>query len=72
MIRTVSLKKPITQCKAKKIQQSFIFHLQNWIDSVQPSFHVLQAYSIEEESFGPSEVNICTIEVADEVANIFS
>ena len=51
---------PITQPKSKKIQQAFILHLQNWIGSVQPSFHVLQADSIEEGPFGASEVNFCT------------
>ena len=59
--------RPITRSKAKKIQQTFILHLQIWIGSVQPSFHVLQTDSIEEGSFGASEVNICTIEVKNEV-----
>ena len=36
--------RPITRSKAKKIQQAFILHLQNWIGSVQLLFHVLQAY----------------------------
>ena len=36
--------------------------------SVRPSFHVLRADSIEERPFGATEVNICTIEVEDEVA----
>ena len=31
---------------------------------------MLQAYSIEEESFGASEMNIYTVEVEDEVASI--
>ena len=43
---------PITRSKAKKIQQVFILHLQNWIGSAQSLFHVLQAYSIEEGLFG--------------------
>ena len=51
--------RPITRSKAKKIQQAFILHLQNWISLVQPSFHVLQADSIKEGPFGASEVNIC-------------
>ena len=63
---------PITRSEANKIQQAFIVHLQNWIGSIQPSFHVLQTNLIEEESFGVSEVNICTVEVADEVASIIS
>ena len=63
---------PITQPKSKKIQQVFILHLQNWIGSVQPSFHVLQADSIEEGPFGASEVNICIVEIADEIARIIS
>ena len=63
---------PITRSNAKKIQQTFILHLQNWIDSVQPSFHVLQADLIEQGPFGASEVNICTVEVADEIASIIS
>ena len=46
----------------------FIIHLQNWIDSVQPHFHELQADSIEEGQFGVSEVNICMVEEEDEVA----
>jgi len=33
---------------------------------------VLQADSIEEGPFGASEVNICTVEVTDEVASIIS
>ena len=56
---------PITRSKAKKIQQTFILHIQNWIDSVQPTFPVLQANSIEEWPFRASEENICTVEVAD-------
>ena len=59
---------PITRSKAKKIQQAFILLLPNWIDSVQPLFHVLQADLIEEGPFGASEVNICWVEVVDEVA----
>ena len=58
----------ITWSKVKKIQQAFLHHLKNWIHSVQPLFYVLQADSFDEEPFGASEVNICTIEVADEVA----
>ena len=46
--------RPITRSKAKKIQQAFILHLENWIDSVQPLFHVLQADLIEKRSFGSS------------------
>ena len=60
--------RPITESKANKSQQVFILHLQNQIGSVKPSFHVLQADSVEEGPFGASEVNICTVEVADEVA----
>ena len=63
---------PITRTKAKRIQQAFILHQQNWINSSQSSFHVLQDDSIEEWPFGDSKVNICTIEVGDEVANIIS
>ena len=63
---------PITRSKAKKIQQAFIIHLQNWIGSIEPSFNVLQVDSIEERLFGALEVNICTVEVADEVASIIS
>ena len=63
---------PITEHKAKKIQQAFIPHLQNWIGQVQPSFHVLQADSVESRPFGDSKVNICTVEVVDEVASIIS
>ena len=39
---------------------------------VQLSFHMLQAYLIEEDSFGASEVNIYTVEGEneDEVASI--
>ena len=59
---------PITQSKAKKNQQAFILHLQNWIDSVHHLFHVLQADSSEETPFGASEMNIFTVEGADEVA----
>ena len=61
---------PITWSNAKKIKQAFILHLQNWIDSVQPSFVVLQD-SFEEWLFGGSEVNICMIEAANEVARSF-
>ena len=50
------------------IQQAFILHLQNWIGLIQQLSHVLQAYLIEEESFEASEVNICMVEVGDEVA----
>ena len=57
----------ITLFKPKKIQQAFILHLQNWIGSVQPLFHVLPADSIEKGQFGASEVHICMVEVADEV-----
>ena len=63
---------PIIRSKANKIQQAFILHLQNWIGSVRPSFHVLQANSIEEIPFETSDVNICIVEVADEVASIIS
>ena len=60
---------PITRSKTEKIQQAFILYLQNWIDSVQSLFHVLQADSIEEEGpFGALEVNISMVEVADEIA----
>ena len=31
---------PITRSKAKKIQQTFLLDLQNWIDLVQPLFHL--------------------------------
>ena len=40
--------RPITRSKAKKIQQTFILHLQNWIGSVQPSFLKLEADTIDE------------------------
>ena len=49
---------PITRSKAKKIQQTFILHLQNWIGSVQPSFVELEADTIDEE-----QLNIFTVEV---------
>ena len=39
--------RPITRSKAKKIQQTFILHLQNWIGSVQPSFVELKADTID-------------------------
>ena len=39
---------PITRSKVKKIQQTFIFYLQNWIGSVQPSFLELEADTIDE------------------------
>ena len=45
---------PITRSKAKKIQQTFILHLQNWISSVQPSFVELEADMIDER-----QLNIC-------------
>ena len=61
---------PITRSKTKKIQQAFILYLQNWVGSVQPSFYVLQADSIEEWPFVAPQVNICTVEAADEVASI--
>ena len=50
------------------IQQAFILHLQNWIGLIQPLFHVLQADLIDEGPFEASEVNICMVEVRDEVA----
>ena len=49
---------PITWSKAKKIQQTFIVHLQDWIGSVQSSFLELEAETIDEE-----QLNICTVEV---------
>ena len=46
----------ITRSKTKIIQQAFILHLQNWIDL------------IEEGPFEASEVNICMVEVREDVA----
>ena len=59
--------RPITQSKAKKIQQAFILHLQDWISSVQPLFHMLEADSSKERPFKALKVNICTVEVADQI-----
>ena len=46
---------PITRSKAKKIQQTFILHLQNWIGSVQPSFVELEADTIDEGQYSFEE-----------------
>ena len=50
--------RPITRSKTKKIQQTFILHLQNWIGSVQPSFIELEVDTSDE-----GQLNICTVEV---------
>jgi len=49
---------PITQSKVKKIQQTFILHLQNWIGSGQLSFLELEGDTIDER-----QLNIWTVEV---------
>ena len=58
----------LTRSKAKKIQQTFIFHLQNWIGSIKPSFVELEADDEGQlnalvTGFAGISDNICTVEV---------
>ena len=54
--------RPITRSKASKINQSFILHVQEWIRSDHPQFHVPHVSSRDKGPFGVLNVNIFSVE----------
>ena len=54
--------RPIIKSKASKINQSFILHVQEWIGSVFPQFHVPHVNLRNKGPFGELNVNVFLVE----------
>ena len=57
---------PITRSKAKKIQQAFITHVQEWIGSDQALFPSEQPNSDEDLTYDTLKINVCNLQIHKE------